>query len=98
MLVGYYDEEHRLRYAGKVGTGFTRQLLVELHQELLGRELPGSPFADEVRERGVHWARPELVAEVAFTEWTGDGRLRHPSFQGLRPDKAAGEVRRESPA
>ncbi len=98
VLVGYYDDQQLLRYAGKIGTGFTRQVLLQLHQDLLARELPKSPFADEVRERGVHWARPELVAEVAFREWTGDGRLRHPSFQGLRQDKAAAEVRRESPA
>jgi DNA ligase D-like protein (predicted ligase) len=98
VLVGYYDDQGLLRYAGKVGTGFTRQLLLQLHQDLLQRELTESPFADEVRERGVHWARPDLVGEVAFREWTGDGRLRHPSFQGLRPDKAAAEVRRETPA
>lgn len=98
ILVGYYDEEQRLRYAGKVGTGFTNQVLLDLHGDLLGRELADSPFADLVREKGAHWARPDLVAAVAFTEWTADGRLRHPSFQGLRPDKAAAEVRREAPA
>ena len=98
VLVGYYDDDHRLRYAGKVGTGFTNQLLLQLHGELLARELPASPFADPVRQKHAHWARPDLVAAVAFTEWTGDGRLRHPSFQGLRPDKAAAEVRREAPA
>ena len=97
LLVGYYDGEGRLRYAGKVGTGFTNQLLLQLYTDLLDREVPDSPFADPVREKGVHWTRPELVAAVAFTEWTGDGRLRHPSFQGLRPDKAAAEVHREAP-
>jgi len=98
LLVGYYDDHGRLCYAGKVGTGFTNQLLIQLHQQLLAREIPESPFADPVREKGAHWARPELVGEVAFTEWTGDGRLRHPSFHGLRPDKPAREVRREAPA
>ena len=97
LLLGYYDGDHRLRYAGKVGTGFSNQVLLQLHQLLLALEVPKSPFVDPVRERGAHWARPELVAAVAFTEWTGDGRLRHPSFQGLRPDKAAAEVRRETP-
>jgi bifunctional non-homologous end joining protein LigD len=97
LLVGYYDPHRRLRYAGKVGTGFTNQLLRELHEELRAREVKDSPFFDAVREKGSHWARPELVGEVAFTEWTGDGRLRHPSFQGLRPDKPAYEVRREAP-
>jgi bifunctional non-homologous end joining protein LigD len=96
ILVGYYDDDGLLRYAGKVGTGFTNQLLRELHDELRAREIPQSPFFDPARERSVHWTRPELVGEVAFTEWTGDGRLRHPSFQGLRPDKAAAEVRREA--
>ncbi len=98
LLVGYYDDHGDLRYAGKVGTGFTNQLLVDLHQQLLAREMPEPPFADPVREKGAHWARPELVGAVAFTEWTGDGRLRHPSFQGLRPDKPAREVRRETSA
>jgi DNA ligase D-like protein (predicted ligase) len=97
LLVGYYDDREQLRYAGKVGTGFTNELLRELHQDLLARELPASPFVDPVREKRAHWARPELVGEVAFSEWTTDGRLRHPSFQGLRPDKAASEVRREVP-
>jgi DNA ligase D-like protein (predicted ligase) len=97
ILVGYYDDEKQLRYAGKVGTGFSNQLLRQLHQDLLAREVPTSPFFDPVREKGAHWARPDLVGAVAFTEWTADGRLRHPSFQGLRPDKTAGEVRRETP-
>jgi DNA ligase D-like protein (predicted ligase) len=97
LLVGYYDDQGRLRYAGKVGTGFTNELLRRLHEDLLAREVPDCPFADPVKERTAHWARPELVGEVAFTEWTADGRLRHPSFQGLRPDKAAAEVRREAP-
>jgi bifunctional non-homologous end joining protein LigD len=98
LLVGYYDDRHQLRYAGKVGTGFTNQLLRQLHQDLLARELPVPPFSDLIREKGAHWARPELVGAVAFTEWTSDGRLRHPSFQGLRPDKSAMEVHRETPA
>jgi DNA ligase D-like protein (predicted ligase) len=97
LLVGYYDDGARLRYAGKVGTGFTNRLLRQLHEELLAREVPKSPFFDSVREKTAHWVRPDLVGEVAFTEWTGDGRLRHPSFQGLRPDKPATDVRREAP-
>jgi DNA ligase D-like protein (predicted ligase) len=97
LLVGYYDDDHQLRYAGKVGTGFSNDLLVRLHGDLLAREMPDSPFADPVRQKGAHWVRPDMVAEVAFTEWTGDGRLRHPSFQGLRPDKEAADVRRETP-
>jgi bifunctional non-homologous end joining protein LigD len=96
LLVGYYDDDQRLRYAGKVGTGFTNQFLLQLHEELLARELPASPFIDPVREKTAHWSRPELVGEVSFTEWTPDGRLRHPSFHGLRPDKPATEVHREA--
>ena len=97
ILVGYYDAERRLRYAGKVGTGFTNDLLRQLHRDLASREVATPPFFDTIREKGAHWARPELVAAVAFTEWTADGRLRHPSFQGLRPDKEALDVRREVP-
>ncbi len=97
LLVGYYEGD-RLRYAGKVGTGFTHQSLDRLHAELVRRERPASPFADPVPERTVHWAEPDLVAEVAFAEWTRDGRLRQPSFQGLRPDKEPRSVTRERPA
>jgi DNA ligase D-like protein (predicted ligase) len=97
LLVGYYDGA-QLRYAGKVGTGFDRPLLRELGAQLRHLAMPESPFADsrEIRERGVTWTRPQLVAEVGFTEWTRDGRLRHPRFQGLREDKSAREVVREA--
>jgi bifunctional non-homologous end joining protein LigD len=97
VLVGYFDGDD-LRYAGKVGTGFDHQQLVDMHRQLVAIERKTSPFADVVKERGAHWATPQLVAEVSFTEWTTDGRLRHPSFLGLRPDKPAREVRRERPA
>lgn len=97
LLLGYHDGDGLLRYAGKVGTGFDRAALREIGAELRARETPKSPFPvpGEVRERGVHWVRPELVAQVAFTEWTGYGRLRHPRFLGLREDKDAREVVRE---
>lgn len=99
LLVGYYDGSGGLRYAGKVGTGFDERTLRELHRTLTGLAIDESPFAERVPERrGVHWARPELVAEVSFTEWTTDGRLRHPSFHGLRADKDARSVVRELPA
>lgn len=96
LLLGYY-EAGRLRYAGKVGTGYDRATLASLRSGLDERRLPRSPFDDPVRERGVHWARPELVAQVAFTEWTRDGMLRHPRFLGLRTDKDPGDVVREPP-
>jgi bifunctional non-homologous end joining protein LigD len=97
LLVGYYDAGE-LRYAGKVGTGFDRATLHELARLMrpLVRDEP--PFAGELpRERGITWVAPELVAEIGFTEWTGDGRLRHPRFLGLRDDKDAREVVRERP-
>jgi DNA ligase D-like protein (predicted ligase) len=95
LLLGYYDDG-KLRYAGKVGTGFTRATLQELAAALKPLRRDGSPFADEVRERDVTWVVPELVAQIGFSEWTRDGRLRHPRFLGLRDDKAAREVVREA--
>jgi bifunctional non-homologous end joining protein LigD len=96
LLLGYYDGD-ALRYAGKVGTGFARATLNAIAGELRRRAIAQSPFADtaQIRERGVAWVAPELVAQVAFTEWTGAGRLRHPRFLGLRDDKPAAEVVRE---
>jgi bifunctional non-homologous end joining protein LigD len=95
LLLGYYDGE-RLRYAGKVGTGFTRATLRELAERLEPLRRDDTPFADEVRERDVTWVEPELVAQIGFSEWTRDGRLRHPRFLGLRDDKPAREVVREA--
>jgi DNA ligase D-like protein (predicted ligase) len=97
ILVGYF-EEGQLRYAGKVGTGFDERTLERLGRELERRELESSPFlATHGLPRAARWAKPELVAQVAFTEWTRDGRLRHPRYQGLREDKPAREVVRERP-
>jgi bifunctional non-homologous end joining protein LigD len=98
LLVGYW-EDGRLRYAGKVGTGFDQDTLRELGQRLRELERDDPPF-DDVHPvpRGTHWVEPELVAQIAFTEWTRDGRLRHPRFLGLRTDKPAGDVVRERPA
>ena len=97
LLVGYYADG-ALRYAGKVGTGFTRATLRELGGKLAGLRRDTSPFADEVRERSATWVQPRLVAQVGFSEWTRDGRLRHPRFLGLRDDKPASEVVREVPS
>lgn len=98
LLVGVY-RDGELRFAGKVGTGFTRESLLELHERLAPLERKTPPFVDPPKSerRGVHWVSPELVAEVEFTEFTRDGRLRHPSFQGLREDKPARAVTREVP-
>jgi bifunctional non-homologous end joining protein LigD len=96
LLLGHYSDGE-LRYAGKVGTGFDRETLHSLAARLRAERAESSPFADAdaIRERGVQWVRPRLVAQVAFTEWTGAGRLRHPRFLGLREDKPAREVVRE---
>jgi bifunctional non-homologous end joining protein LigD len=101
LVMGYYDPAGSLVFAGKVGTGFTQKLLRELSRRLRPLEQNDCPFAVRPQTswvgRAVHWVRPELVGEVAFAEWTSDGRLRHPSFQGLREDKPAREVVRERP-
>ncbi len=97
LLMGFYDGD-RFVYAGKVGTGFDERTLRSLHARLRSLGAPSPPFDQPPRERGVHWVRPELVAEIAFSEWTRDGRLRHPSFLGLRDDKPAREVVRETGA
>ncbi len=95
LLVGYYDGD-ALRYAGKVGTGYDDATLVRLHDRLAGMTRATSPFADEVDEADVTWVRPELVGAFGFTEWTDAGKLRHPRFLGLRRDKDARDVVRES--
>jgi DNA ligase D-like protein (predicted ligase) len=97
LLLGYWADGD-LRYAGKVGTGFDRATLRDLARRLRPLRVDRSPFADEVREREVTWAKPDLVCEVGFTEWTRDGRLRHPRFLGLREDKASRDVVREVPS
>ena len=91
-----------LEYAGNVGTGFTDRDIDELLAKLRPLETGRPPFREvpkmpKVRKADVVWVRPELVAEVEFVEWTHDGRLRAPSFQGLREDKSAREVHREEP-
>jgi bifunctional non-homologous end joining protein LigD len=96
LLVGYY-EQGKLRYAGKVGTGFDRQTLNRLGDELERLERPSSPFETGGPPRNARWAEPELVAEIGFAEWTRDGKLRQPRYQGLRDDKPAREVVREQP-
>ena len=98
LLTGVY-EDGRLVYVGKVGTGFTARTLQDLKERLTPLEQPSSPFSARLTGLGrPHWVRPELVAEVNFGEWTADGRMRHPSFQGLREDKPAAQVVRERPA
>ncbi len=100
LLVGFHDREKNLVYAGRVGAGFNEQTLADLHERLtaLDRETPPFHNPPTGRERrGVHWVRPELVAEVEFSDWTDDNILRHASFEGLREDKAPEEIVRETP-
>ncbi len=97
LLLGVREGD-ALRYVGKVGTGFDERTLKTLHARMRKLETAAAPFAAPPRARGARWIAPRLVAEVAFTEWTPDGLLRHPSFQGLREDKAPDEVVRERPA
>lgn len=94
LLVGVHDGD-RLRYAGKVGTGFDDRLLRSLRARFDDLAADSSPFAGPVPAKGAHWLRPELVAQVGFTEWTRDGRLRHPRYVGLRDDKDPRDVVRE---
>jgi bifunctional non-homologous end joining protein LigD len=102
LLVGYHDvagDGGALRFAGRVGTGFTESELQRLAAQLVALATDDCPF-DPLPPRaellrGPRWVRPELVAELAFAEWTGDGRLRHPSYLGVRDDKAAADVTRD---
>lgn len=112
LLVGYFEKK-RLIFCGKVGTGFNHKSLKSLHAQMKNLETKNCPFVGlpESEDAGrwqqnitpaefrrCHWVKPKLVAQLKFTEWTGDGKLRHPVFLGLREDKSASEVKRELPA
>ncbi|HEY7087954.1 MAG TPA: non-homologous end-joining DNA ligase [Tepidisphaeraceae bacterium] len=100
LLVGYYDDTgSRLIYAGKVGTGFTNEDLLSLRKQLDKFETSTNVFDEGNPPRGpqVHSVRPKLVAEIAYAEWTQNGLLRQPRFEGLRTDKSSPEVRLERP-
>ena len=101
LLVGYYDDRGRLIFSGKVGTGFTHKVSLDLRARLNRLERRECPFAERPAGglgKNAHWVKPALVGEVVFTEWTSEGKIRHPSFQGLRADKAPREARKEVPA
>jgi bifunctional non-homologous end joining protein LigD len=101
LLLGVYEPDGTLAYSGKVGTGFDDATLASLSRTLQGLAQKESPFHNPpqgAEGRRAHWVKPTLVAEVSFTEWTDDGTLRHPSYQGLRADKPARHVVRERPA
>jgi ATP-dependent DNA ligase len=97
LLVGYFDREDFV-FAGKIGTGFDRKLLLELRQRLDKREIPQSPFtkAKGLPRIRVHWVSPAIVVQVAFIEWTVHGKLRHPRLVGIRNDKSPRDVVRET--
>jgi bifunctional non-homologous end joining protein LigD len=97
LLLGVYDGKKKLEYAGNVGTGFSEQLLRELHARLKKLERSTSPFAQGDVLRGAHYVEPKLVAEVRFSEWTRDGLVRQAAFLGLRTDKDPKDVIRELP-
>jgi bifunctional non-homologous end joining protein LigD len=101
LLLGVYEAGGQLRYSGKVGTGFSDKSLLDLRKQLDALVQDEPAFFNPPRgaeARRAHWVKPQLVAEIGFTEWTADGTLRHPSFQGLREDKKATDVVRERPA
>ena len=95
LLLGYYKNK-TLHYAGKVGTGFTDEILKQLGNKLKGIEISKNPFSEEVHDKDAHWVDPRLVCQIGFTEWTDESKLRHPRFLGLRRDKKAQDVRKES--
>ncbi|HWC30734.1 MAG TPA: ATP-dependent DNA ligase, partial [Dehalococcoidia bacterium] len=97
LLVGYYDGDD-LVFAGKVGTGFDTKMLLDLRARLDALEIESSPFTRAVGlpRSNMHWVRPEIVVQVNFIEWTINGKLRHPRLLGIRPDKSAREVVRET--
>jgi bifunctional non-homologous end joining protein LigD len=98
LLLGV-NEGGRLKYAGHTGTGFDQKELARVSKLLKARETRTSPFSEKIKtNEPAHWVRPDLVAQIRFTEWTADNKLRHPVYLGLRDDKSATEVRRELPA
>src|SRR5690606_19550544 len=95
LLLGYFDEEGGLQYAGKVGSGFSDKTLETLHSQLSRLQTSSSPFSPAPKEPRSHWVKPKLAAEVAFSQWTQTGRIRHAVFQGLREDKRISEMKKE---
>ncbi len=92
LLLGYYDDENKLQYAGNVGTGFDNDFLVTLKKKLDTTIVKKSPFSEDIGQPATTWVKPQLVAEVKFAEWTQDKRLRAPVFLRLRDDKPVAAV------
>ena len=99
LLVGYYDQAD-LVFAGRIGTGFDTKLLLDLRERLDAIEIPATPFtrSTDLPRLRAHWVQPAIVVQVAFLEWTGHGKLRHPRLLGVRFDKNPRDVVREYPA
>lgn len=101
LLLAQHDKNQKLIYAGHVGTGFNQQSLKNLYEKLKPLKQSTMPLAKKPADplaRKVHWVKPKLIVEVQFTEWTDEGILRHPSYQGLRMDKSTREVFKEMPS
>lgn len=101
LHLGYYDRKGNLHYAGGVGTGFSHAKLIEMHRQLQAIERKIGPrilVHGEGPPKGIHWVKPQLIAETQYLEWTGDGVLRHTTFLGLRDDKEAKDVVRDPPS
>ena len=97
LLLAVADGKGGFEFAGKVGTGFSVQQRAELKKTLSKDAIDAAPARGAPRLRAAHWVTPRLVAQIRFTEWTADGKLRHPAFQGLRADKKVEECLRERP-
>ncbi|MBO9354608.1 DNA ligase D [Bordetella petrii] len=98
LLLAVHGQDGKLRYAGKVGTGFDTQSLQSLARQLKALDVAASPLASTAKvPRGAHWVKPQLIAEVSFAEWTASGHVRQGSFRGLRSDKPPRAIKRERP-
>jgi bifunctional non-homologous end joining protein LigD len=92
LLLGYYDQDAVLHYAGRVGSGFDRQWHQRLTRQLHGREVKDSPFDERLARAPIHFVRPEVVAEIEYRRWPASGLLQQAAFKGIREDKPPGQV------